>query len=84
MTFDAGTMGLPVGLFFYSAFFTSAGLWLRVMAVVASRMMLRMNHGVGFLIRISDVEEQPFRSMGFVSVIITSALFLLGLPLVLI
>jgi hypothetical protein len=54
------------------------------MAVVASRMMLRMNHGVGFLIRISDVEEQPFRSMGFVSVIITSALFLLGLPLVLI
>ncbi|MBT3325154.1 MAG: hypothetical protein HN396_02760 [Gemmatimonadales bacterium] len=77
-------MGLPVGLFFYSAFFTSAWLWLRVMAVVASRMMLRMNHGVGFLIRISDVEEQPFRSMGFVSVIITSALFLLGLPLVLI
>ena len=29
------------------------------------------------------VERQPFRSMGFVSVIIVSALFALGLPLVL-
>ena len=29
------------------------------------------------------VEKQPFRSMGFVSVIIVSALFALGLPMVL-
>ena len=29
------------------------------------------------------VERQPFRSMGFVSVIIASVLFALGLPLVL-
>ncbi len=31
----------------------------------------------------NDREKQPFRSMGFVSVIIVSALFALGLPLVL-
>ena len=31
----------------------------------------------------ADVEKQPFRSMGFVSVIIVSALFALGLPLLL-
>ena len=30
--------------------------------------------------RISDVEKQPFRSMGFASVIITSVVFALGLP----
>ena len=36
-----------------------------------------------FLLRVTDVEKQPFRSMGFVSVIIVSALFGLGLPLVL-
>ncbi len=42
-----------------------------------------MNSGVGFLLRVTDVERQPFRSMGFVSVIITSMLFALGLPLVL-
>jgi len=32
---------------------------------------------------VTDVERQPFRSMGFVSVIIVSVLFALGLPLVL-
>ena len=52
-------------------------------AVYAARFLLRMNSGVGFLLRATDVERQPFRSMGFVSVIITSALFLLALPLVL-
>ena len=43
----------------------------------------RMNSGVGFLLRVTDVERQPFRSMGFVSVIMVSGLFALGLPLVL-
>ena len=35
------------------------------------------------LLRVTDVERQPFRSMGFVSVIIATGLFLVGLPLVL-
>ena len=34
------------------------------------------------LLRVADVERQPFRSMGFVAVIIVSVLFALGLPLV--
>ena len=38
----------------------------------------------GFLLHITDVERQPFRSMGFVSVLITPALFALGLPVVLV
>ncbi len=38
-----------------------------------------MNSGVGFLLRVTDVERQPFRSMGFVSVIIASGLFALGM-----
>jgi hypothetical protein len=59
---------LPVGIFFYSAFFTSAWLWLYIPAVFLSRVLLRMNNGVGFLLRVTDVEKQPFRSMGFVSV----------------
>ncbi len=48
-----------------------------------SRVLVRMGGGVGFLLRVTDVEKQPFRSMGFVSVIITSVIFALGLPLVL-
>ena len=42
-----------------------------------------MNSVVGFLLRVTDVERQPFRSMGFVSVIIVSGLFALGLVVVL-
>ena len=33
--------------------------------------------------RFTDVEPRPFRSIGFMSVILTSALFALGLPEVL-
>ena len=72
-----------LSVFFYSAFFTSVWLWLYAASVLVSRVLLRMNSGVGFLLRVTDVEKQPFRSMGFVSVIIVSGLFLLGLPLVL-
>ncbi len=42
-----------------------------------------MNSGLGFLLRVTDVEKQPFPSMGFVSVLITTLLFALELPLVL-
>ena len=68
---------------FYSAFFTSVWLWIYILAVFVSRILLRMNSGIGFLLRVTDVEKQPFRSMGFVSVLITTGLFLLGLPFVL-
>ena len=70
-------------VYLLSAFFTSFWLWLYAASVFLSRLLLRMNNGVGFLLRVTDVERQPFRSMGFVSVIITSVLFALGLPLVL-
>ena len=51
--------------------------------MLLSRILLRMNNGVGFLLRVTDVEKQPFRSMGLVSVIIVSALLALGPSLVL-
>ncbi len=58
-------------------------LWLYAASVPLSNILLRMNSGVGFLLRVTDVERQPFRSIGFVSVIIVSGLFALGLPWVL-
>jgi len=66
-----------------TTFFTSMWLWLYIVSVLISQVLLRMNNGVGFLLRVTDVERQPFRSMGFVGVIIVSGLFMLGLPLVL-
>ena len=76
-------MAVGPEVFYFSAFFTSAWLWLYAASVLVSRLLLRMNSGVGFLLRATDVERQPFRSMGFVSVIMVSVIFALGLPLVL-
>ncbi len=68
---------------FASTFFTSVWLWLYAASVPISRVLVRMGGGVGFLLKITDVEKQPFRSMGFTSVVIVSLLFLVGLPFVL-
>ena len=70
-------------LFFYSAFFTSVWLWLYAASVLVSRVLVRLSGGVGFLLKVTDVEIQPFRSMGFTSVVLVSLLFLVGLPFVL-
>lgn len=76
-------IAVPLGIFFYSAFFTSAWLWLYAASVLISHILLKMNNGLGFLLRVTDVQEHPFRSVGFVSVLIVSGLFALGLPFVL-
>ena len=75
-------IGFPPGVFFYSAFFTSAWLWLYAGSLALSRLLIRLTDGVGFLLHATDVERQPFRSMGFVNVICLSVIFALGLPLV--
>jgi len=66
-----------------STFFTSGWLWLYGASVFGSRVLLRIGKGAGFLLKASDVERQPFRSMGFTSVVIVSALFLVILPFLL-
>lgn len=80
---EIGAIGPFAFPFFYSTFFTSVWLWFYAASVLLSRVLLKMNSGVGFLLRVTDVENQPFRSIGFVSVLIVSGLFLLGLPFVL-
>ena len=54
-----------VRIYFLSAFFTWIWLWLYILAWMGSRLLVRMNKGVGFLLRVTDVERQRFRSMGF-------------------
>ncbi|MFG1691130.1 hypothetical protein ACGF5M_03050 [Gemmatimonadota bacterium] len=72
-----------VQISFMTAFFTSVWLWIYAASVMVSRVLVRMGGGVGFLLRVTDVEKQPFRSMGFTSVVLVSLLFLVGLPFVL-
>jgi hypothetical protein len=72
-----------VTVYFLSTFFTSVWLWIYAASVLVSRVLVRMSGGVGFLLKVTDVEKQPFRSMGFTSVVLVSLLFLVGLPFVL-
>lgn len=64
-------------------FFTFVWLWLYTASALASRVLVRMSGGLGLLLKVTDVEQQPFRSMGFTSVVLVSLLFLVGLPFVL-
>lgn len=80
---DQNLVSTAAAVGFLSSFFTSVWLWLYAASVLLSRVLLKMNDGLGFLLGVTDVENQPFRSMGFVSVLIVSGLFLLGLPFVL-
>lgn len=77
-----GWTGDILGIFFYSTFFTSLWLWLYASVTIISLILLRLNSGIGLVLRVTDYESQPFRSLGFVSVLLVSGLFLLGLPFV--
>ncbi|MEQ9399383.1 MAG: hypothetical protein RJQ04_09425 [Longimicrobiales bacterium] len=74
---------VPIGIFFYSTFLTSVWLWLYALSVPLSRVLVRAGRGMGFLLRAADVSRHPFRALGFASVLVVSALFLCGLPLLL-
>ena len=76
------SVAIPFGLFYYSAFVTSLWLWLYVLSVAAARVLLGAPGEGGFILRASDVERHPFRSIGYVAVTIVSVFFGLGLPFV--
>lgn len=73
-----------MGVFFYSTFFTSIWLWTYIVAVFLSRFLVKLNTGIGFLLLVTDAENQPLRSLGFTSILVISTLFFVGLPSVII
>ena len=80
--FMSGNQNGGLGILFLTTFFTSVWLWLYLVAIYTSNALCRLSSGVGTLLSVIDVETQPFRSLGFVSVLLVSGLFLLGLPFV--
>ena len=85
--FFFGWSGAPppihFSFFFYSTFSTSLWLWLYGLGVVGSRLLVRLGAGAGAVLRATDLERQPVRSLGFVVVLGLTLLFALGLPFVL-
>lgn len=76
-------LNVIVVISFITTFFTSIWLWLYMLTALASQLLLQLNSKVGFLITVVDVDSQPFRSLGFVAVLIVTIIFTLGLPFVL-
>jgi len=59
--------GLPWGIFFYSAFFTSVWLWLYALAGGLVKFGHYADIGIRGFKKTFDVENKPLRSLGFVS-----------------
>lgn len=73
---------MPMGVFFYATYFTSAWVWLFAVAGGAVRAILAVEGAAAFLWRFTDVKEKPFRSLGLVAVLLVTATFVLAAPLV--
>ena len=71
-----------LGPLFLTTFFTSIWLWLYCAAALLSKVLTKFNNGMGLLVSMTDFESQPFRSLGFVSVVLVSLIFALFAPLV--
>jgi hypothetical protein len=79
-----GEVPVPVGIFFWSAFVTSAWLWLFALAHTLLSVIARLGEGFAPILRLFEVQVAPFRAMGFASVLLVSVAFAAGLPMVLV
>jgi len=66
----------PLGIWFYSTFFTSIWIWVFALAGLFFKIARFFGGGVMHLGRVIDIEKKPLRSMGFVSIVLVSLLFL--------
>ena len=65
-----------IGIFIYSALFTSVWVWLYALSGVLVRSVATSRKGLHFLQRRLNLEEHPLRSMGFVLVLLVTAVYL--------
>ena len=71
-----GSGDLSFGIFFYSTFFTSAWIWLYALSGLALKTAQHIGLGINCLKNILDIENKPIRSMGIVTIVLVSLLFL--------
>lgn len=77
---EAGKLAIeyPIGIFFYSTFFTSVWVWLYALSGVLLKVLYSVKLGMGLSSRIFEVETAPLRSLGMVSNLIITFLFAFG------
>jgi len=75
-----GEVPVPISVFFYSAFITSAWLWVFAGATVVLRMLTYMGERTRSVMRVLGADLAPFRAVGYASVVVVTVAFALGLP----
>ncbi len=75
---------LTPGIFFYSTFFTSVWLWLYILSMPLLKTASKLDGAFSFLKRFFFREDQPFISLGAISIVIVTFIYIVALPFVLI
>ncbi len=77
--FDAAYGSLSPGIFIYSTYATSLWLWLFVVSSLLIRLFLRpLGGAINMAKKFLDLKEKPLRSLGFVSMLIVSIIYILA------
>lgn len=69
---------------FYSAFFTSAWVWLYVSSGIVVKLVNRIGIGLRMFTSILNIREHPIMSLGLIACVLITILFLVGLGLALV
>ena len=78
--FHARDIDAPLGVFFYSTLFTSVWALMFVLAGVVFRVISR---SARILSGRFNIREKPFSSLGFVGVLVVTAIYVFACPFVL-
>ncbi len=64
--------GIPIGIFFGAAFFTSAWAWLYAMSGLVVKLAEYGGRGLGVLRNFLDIDKKPITSIGWVAMVLVS------------
>lgn len=70
---------LPTQIYFYSTYFTSIWVWLYVLSGLIVKLSKPFFSGIGSFKRVFDIENKPLRSLGYVSVLFITLIYI-GAP----
>ena len=70
------------GVVFYSTFFTSVWLWLYMISGMLTQLSNSVNNVFGFINRFFFRDDQPFISLGAISIVLITCLYLMLVPVV--
>lgn len=70
----------PMGIVFYSTFFSSVWMWIYAASISVSKFTKHLDRFQFFSIKYLFREEQPFISLGAISIVIVSLIYILVFP----